>query len=58
MCLSCASPFSVANSKKVLINASKIAASNCEDNAVSVEYYNSPRLPCLFLSSTENVKKF
>lgn len=41
-----------------MLKASKIAASNCEDNAVSVEYYNSPRLPCLFLSSTENVKKF
>lgn len=41
-----------------MLKASKIAASNCEDNAVCVEYYNSPRLPCLFLSSTENVKKF
>lgn len=60
MWLSCASPelgFSVASSSNVLINASKIAASNCEDSAVSVEYYDSPHLPCLFLSNTEDVKK-
>lgn len=61
MWLPCTSPelkFCVANSREVLINASKIALSNHEDISVSVKYYKPSCLPCLSLSNTGNVKKF